>query len=61
LNAVGVCLCHETTIDVVKLVGGHFKDDIIQLVQRGKRLKLVGDNMNFSTGVAYERYVMYSS
>ena len=55
LQAVGVCLSYDRTVDVMNMVGGHFNCQIIDIVKNKSRFRLVGDNINWSVGVHDQR------
>ena len=55
LQTVGVCLSYDRTIDVTNIIGGHFNDQIVDIVKKRKRFRLVGDNINWSVGVHDQR------
>ena len=40
---------------VAKIIGGHFTDILDEAASSGKRLRFIGDNLNFTQGVAQER------
>ena len=55
LQAVGVCLSYDRTVDVMNMVGGHFNCQIIDIVKNKSRFRLVGDNINWSVAVHDQR------
>ncbi|XP_071109877.1 uncharacterized protein [Haliotis cracherodii] len=56
MNKLGVTVSYCRALEVFKQVGGHFNDVLIDAVHSGKRIRLVGDNLNFSVDVNQERY-----
>ena len=54
LNVLGVTISYPRSLDVMKAVGAHFKEQLVSAVKAGKRLRLIGDNLNFMQGVGYE-------
>ena len=54
LNVLGVTMSYNTSVDMVKSIGLHFKDQLITAVKNGKRVRLIGDNLNFEEGVSHE-------
>ena len=41
---------------VLKAISGHFRDDLLEVIKAKKSFRICGDNLNFSVGVAHERY-----
>ena len=57
---LGVTISYPRSLDVMKAVGDHFKEQLVSAVKDGKRLRLIGDNLNFMQGVAYENMDRHS-
>ena len=55
MQPIGVSLSHSGTLHLVDLFRGHFNQKLIELVKKGKRLRLVGDNVDVVVGVKHER------
>ena len=55
LQPMGVSLSYCRSLGVVELIGGHFNDQLIDLLKQGKRFRLVGDNINWKVGVHDQR------
>ena len=56
LNAVGVSLSYCRAIEITRMIGGHFSDILEKAARNGRRLRIIGDNLNFAVGVAQERF-----
>ena len=55
LQPMGVSLSYCRSLGVVELIGGHFNDQLIDLLKQGKRFRLVVDNINWKVGVHDQR------
>ena len=54
LNALGVSMSYCTMLKDVQVVGGHFTDVLAEAAKQGKRIRLIGDNVNFKVKVRQE-------
>ncbi|XP_061184242.1 uncharacterized protein LOC133192263 [Saccostrea echinata] len=55
LQKVGVCLSYAKSLKLVDQIGGHFNDEMVELVRKGRRFRIVGDNINWKVGVHDQR------
>lgn len=55
LHPVGICMSYGHSLHLLDLFGGSFNDAAIEVVEDGKKIRLIGDNINWRTGVHDER------
>jgi hypothetical protein len=55
LSPLGLCLSHHNTLRLCDLLVGDQNRQLIEAITARKRLRLVGDNVNFTTRVRDER------
>ena len=55
LQPLGVCLSYNGGLQLLDTFAGHFNSDVIDSLKSGHRIRLVGDNINWKTGVHDER------
>jgi len=55
LQKVGVSLSHNGMLQQMTGISGSFNSELIDSVRRGKKFRIVGDNVNFNIGVAQAR------
>ena len=55
LQPLGVCLSYSGGLQLLDSYAGHFNRDVIDALLSGKRIRLVGDNINWKTNVNDER------
>ena len=48
---MGLCLCYGHSLTILGKLGGHFKDEIIDAIKGNQRIRIVGDNINWYTGM----------
>ena len=53
-NKLGVSVCYKSTLEVQKHISGHYDDKVIQAARSGKRIKFIGDNLQFMERVHTE-------
>ena len=52
LHTMGLCLCYGHSLTILEKLGGNFKTEVIDALKNKKRLRIVGDNINWYTGIA---------
>lgn len=50
-----MCLSYEGSHYVLGIIGGKFNESVIDLVTKGKRFRIIGDNINWTVGVHDQR------
>lgn len=55
LQRVGICLSYANSLRLVDQIGGHFNDELIDLIREGRRFRIVGDNINWKVDVHDQR------
>lgn len=55
LQPLGVCLSYYGGIQLLDKFAGHFNAEVIDSLKAGKRIRIVGDNINWKTNVHDER------
>ncbi|KAK7478539.1 hypothetical protein BaRGS_00030211, partial [Batillaria attramentaria] len=58
LQPLGVCLSHKVTSVVVADVEKHLKDTLVDALKKGKKFRLVTDNVNFMVSPSHLRLTM---
>lgn len=54
LNTLGVCLSYGRALVMYEQIGHHYLDLLIRAAEKGKYIRLIGDNLNFVVGVKHE-------
>jgi hypothetical protein len=55
LRLLGICLTYDTTTTLLDNLKGDYNKLIVEAVKAGKKIRFVGDNVNFKVGVRDER------
>ncbi|CAG2251735.1 unnamed protein product [Mytilus edulis] len=55
LHSIGACMSYGHSLTILDKYGGHFNSAVIDALKSGKRIRLVGDNINWMTNVHDER------
>lgn len=50
-----MCISYGHSLDIADAVGQHYLEYLTEAVINGRRFRLVGDNVNWATGVHNER------
>lgn len=47
----GISLSHQSMLNILDLIGGHYSDDLVDLIKNKRKCHVVGDNLNIKTNV----------
>ena len=47
----GISLSHQSMLNILDLIGGHYSDGLIDLKKNKRKCHVVGDNLNIKTNV----------
>ncbi len=55
LSPLGICLSYKNTLQLCDLLADEMKLQVVKAVKEQKQIRIVGDNLNFTTHVRDER------